>query len=275
MIEPFQDVIREGLEPQEGHTPRASLLAALLRASFKRLAPLMARLPAADLRSLLLAVLNRAVRRLPPEQAARFLLRLDNDLYALQSAAAIAMGEGLHTKHRHLRYAEFFSARIPPGQRVLDVGCGLGAVAYHLAQAGAQVVGMDIVPEKIEEARQRHSHPNAEYRVGDALALRDEAFDVVVLSNVLEHLPRRGEFLNRLLAAARPKKVLIRVPVFERDWRVPLKKELGLEWRLDPTHETEFTLDSFQAETEAAGLVIEHLEVRWGEIWAELTPRAA
>jgi 2-polyprenyl-3-methyl-5-hydroxy-6-metoxy-1,4-benzoquinol methylase len=275
MIEPFRDVIREGLAPRKGEEPPSGVAARLARAVFKRMAPLMARLPAADLRSVLLAALNRAVRRLPPEQAARFLLRLDNDLYALQSEAAIVVGGGLHTKHRLLRYAEFFGARVRPGQRVLDVGCGLGAVAYHLAQVGAQVVGMDIVPEKIEEARLRHSHPNVEYRVGDALALHDEPFEVVVLSNVLEHLPQRDEFLRRLLAAARPAKVLIRVPVFERDWRVPLKRELGLEWRLDPTHETEFTLESFHAETGAAGLDIDHLEVRWGEIWAELTPRAA
>jgi hypothetical protein len=63
--------------------------------------------------------------------------------------------------------------------------------------------------------------------------------------------------------------MLIRVPLFERDWRVPLKKELGVEWRLDPTHETEYTIESWAQEIEEAGLKVTHQEIRWSEIWAE------
>jgi hypothetical protein len=98
----------------------------------------------------------------------------------------------------------------------------------------------------------------------------DERFDVVVLSNILEHLPERPAFLRRMQQAARPSRMLIRVPLFERDWQVPLKRELGVEWRLDPTHETEYTLESFVDEVTQAGCRIVHQEVRWGEIWAEV-----
>jgi 2-polyprenyl-3-methyl-5-hydroxy-6-metoxy-1,4-benzoquinol methylase len=97
-------------------------------------------------------------------------------------------------------------------------------------------------------------------------------YDVVVLSNVLEHLEDRTTFLKRVLEAVVPRRLLIRVPLFERDWRVPLKQELGLEWRLDPTHQAEYTLETFDKEIAAAGLSIVHLEVRWGEIWSELCP---
>jgi hypothetical protein len=44
---------------------------------------------------------------------------------------------------------------------------------------------------------------------------------------------------------------------------------LGVEWRLDNTHETEYTLESYFEEMAAAGLCIVHQEVRWGEIWSE------
>jgi hypothetical protein len=64
------------------------------------------------------------------------------------------------------------------------------------------------------------------------------------------------------------------VPVFERHWSVPLKRELGAEWRLDPTHKTEYTLETFSEEMAAAGLRILYQEVRWGEIWAEAVPGA-
>jgi hypothetical protein len=97
-------------------------------------------------------------------------------------------------------------------------------------------------------------------------------FDVVVLSNILEHLPERVHFLKEVLESASVSRMLIRVPLFERDWRVPLKQELGVEWRLDPSHETEYTPESFTEEMGAAGLRIAHQEVRWGEIWAEVLP---
>jgi len=83
------------------------------------------------------------------------------------------------------------------------------------------------------------------------------------------------EFLDRVVRKVRPGRVLLRVPMFERDWRVPLKKELGMDYRLDPTHFTEYTPESFTAELEAAGLVVVHEEFRWGEIWAEAVPRAS
>ncbi|HEB77109.1 MAG TPA: class I SAM-dependent methyltransferase [Methylothermaceae bacterium] len=208
---------------------------------------------------------------LPPEEALRFLFRLDARLYSLQGGQAIAYDGGIHTKHRHMRYHDFFVDRVRLGERVLDIGCGIGAVAYDVAEkADAHVVGIDLNPDNIAQARQRHAHPRVEYRVGDALqALPDGPFHVVILSNVLEHLPERPAFLRRVQEAAHPARFLIRVPLFERDWRVPLKKELGVEWRLDSTHEIEYTLESFAEEMTVAGLRITHQEVRWGEIWAE------
>ena len=45
-----------------------------------------------------------------------------------------------------------------------------------------------------------------------------------------------------------------------------------MEWRLDDTHEIEYTLESFASEASEAGLRIVDQRVRWGEIWAELAP---
>ena len=103
----------------------------------------------------------------------------------------------------------------------------------------------------------------------------DGAFDTIILSNVLEHLPNRSQFLRETVERIRPSRILLRVPVFERDWRVPLKQELGIDYRLDDTHLTEYTLESFAAEMAAAGLLVIHQEVRWGEIWAEAVPETS
>ena len=207
-----------------------------------------------------------------PEPALRFLFQLDERLYALQGQTAVAYGGGIHTKHRHMRYHDFFVERIRAGESVLDIGCGNGAVAYDVAtRSGARVTGIDINAANIRLACERHACPNVHYVRGNVLTdLPGDHYDVVILSNVLEHLERRVEFLRRVDRAATPTRWLVRVPLFERDWRVPLKKELGLEWRLDPTHCTEYTQESFEEEVRATGLAVVHRETRWGEVWSEL-----
>jgi SAM-dependent methyltransferase len=70
------------------------------------------------------------------------------------------------------------------GQRVLDVACGTGNLALPAAKAGAHVVGIDIAPNLVEQARQRAAAQKLSIRFeeGDAEALPYEngSFDVVV-----------------------------------------------------------------------------------------------
>ena len=212
--------------------------------------------------------------KLTPAEALRLLFNLDAKLYTLQGRLAVAYGNGLHTKHRHTRYHDIFSERVSPGECVLDIGCGNGALAYDLAEKGALVTGIDLSEVNIHAAQNRFAHPNARYIHGDALVdLPAGEYATVVMSNVLEHLPERVAFLRSVQERLKPQRYLIRVPLFERDWRVPLKKELGVEWRLDATHETEYTIESFHDEIFAAGLTPAHQEIRWGEIWCELKPQ--
>jgi SAM-dependent methyltransferase len=237
----------------------------------------LAFLPIKRLEALIYLIVADRVGRLPPDDALRFLFRLDARLYSLQGQKAVEYDGGIHTKHRHTRYHEFFIDRIRPGERVLDLGCGMGALARDVAdKAGANVLGIDTNANNIAQARIRYAHPRVHYLIGDALQdLPAASFDVVVLSNVLEHLKDRPAFLHRVREVASPSRFLIRVPLLERDWRVPLKRELGVEWRLDPTHETEYTLETFSEELSDAGLRIAHQQVQWGEIWAEVVSNGA
>ncbi|MEP6859115.1 MAG: class I SAM-dependent methyltransferase [Deltaproteobacteria bacterium] len=60
------------------------------------------------------------------------------------------------------------------GGRIADIGCGTGHVARYLAARGANVEGIDLSPEMIDEARA--SHPAITFRVADMFALpRDVA----------------------------------------------------------------------------------------------------
>lgn len=230
------------------------------------------RFPQARLEELILRLIQKRASSLPPDESLRFLFRLDAALYALQGPLAVAYGGGKHTKHRHTSYHDFFVARVGAGERVLDIGCGTGDVAYDLVtKSNAIVDGVDLNPASIAEAKKRYTHPNLRFAVGDAKEVKPEKpYDVVLLSNVLEHLNGRPQFLREIVRLTGAGRVFVRVPLFERDWRVPLKKELGVEWRLDEDHKTEYTLDSFESEISEASLRIKHLEVHWGEIWSEL-----
>lgn len=243
------------------------------RLYLKALAYLAEGLSQKGLERMILRVITRRVEILQTHEALSFLFRIEAALYPLEGQAAINYGPGIHPKHRLTTYHEFFVGRVTKGERVLDVGCGLGAVAYDIASsAGAVVDGVDYSTENITKAKILFNHKNLRFLEADALHMEiDEVYDTVLLSNVLEHIERRPEFLQRLVRQTGARKVLIRIPVFERDWRVALQREIGQDWRLDLDHKTEYTLESFVKDCAEADLVIQHLEVRWGEIWSELT----
>lgn len=206
----------------------------------------------------------------PARTALGSLLALDNFVYTQTSKFASVLDEKGHAKHRLTGYIDHFAA-LAAGMEgpYLDVGCGNGALANALAVKVAQnVVGIDIVPERVEVARLNVEAPNASFISGDAVSLDlEEQFSTIILSNVLEHIEERPLFLQSLQHKYAPRNFLIRVPNFERDWRVPLKKELGIEWRSDITHFTEHTEAALEQELREAGLSILEKEIRWGEIW--------
>lgn len=90
--------------------------------------------------------------------------------------------------------AQFFAEQVPvqPGQRVLDVGSGTGAVALALAKVGAQVTGVDLSPEMVALARQKtQGIANVDFVVADAMTLpfAEASFEVVVCAASLFFMP--------------------------------------------------------------------------------------
>jgi ubiquinone/menaquinone biosynthesis C-methylase UbiE len=82
--------------------------------------------------------------------------------------------------------AEEFVGRLglKPGMRVLDVACGTGNLSIAAARTGADVTGVDIAPNLVEQAIARAEAENvtAKFDVGDAEAIpyEDARFDVVM-----------------------------------------------------------------------------------------------
>ena len=77
------------------------------------------------------------------------------------------------------------------GQRVLDLGCGVGQLAFHLAQAGAaEVLGVDVSERMLELARSERTHPRVTYLRAaiENLAFPPERFELVVSSLALHYV---------------------------------------------------------------------------------------
>jgi SAM-dependent methyltransferase len=97
--------------------------------------------------------------------------------------------------------------KVPPGSRVLDVGCGVGRWSRLLAARGAQVIGVDLSPTMIDQARSRAVDDGVAERCRFAvadLACLDlgERFDLVLGVTVLQHILDPAAFRAALCAMA-------------------------------------------------------------------------
>jgi ubiquinone/menaquinone biosynthesis C-methylase UbiE len=94
------------------------------------------------------------------------------------------------------------------GTKVLDVACGTGNTALPAARAGADVTGVDIAPNLIEQAREKAKLEglNAKFDEGDAEALpyADASFDVVITMFGAMFAPRPELVAAELKRVCRP-----------------------------------------------------------------------
>jgi len=105
---------------------------------------------------------------------------------------------------------------VGPGTKVIDVGAGAGRHSYEAYRRGADVIAFDQNAEELAEvdtmlqamgqAGEAPASAKAQVVVGDALALPypDGAFDVVIASEILEHVPDDRGAIAELVRVLRP-----------------------------------------------------------------------
>ena len=101
--------------------------------------------------------------------------------------------------------------KLQPDQHVLDVGCGIGGTARHLAgQVGCTVTGLDLAPEYIEVARRLTEltglAERISYDVGSALDMpfEDQSFDAAITIHVAMNISARESLYQEIARVLKP-----------------------------------------------------------------------
>ena len=135
-----------------------------------------------------------------------------------------AIQEFKRRSHRLLRPGD--------GDRILDVGCGVGddvlALADHVGPDGT-VVGIDTSESLVREARSRAGDTaTVQFRVGDAtdLDIADDTYDACRADRVFQHLETPREALDEMRRVTRPGG---RLAVTDPDWGTLALEAAGVD----------------------------------------------
>ncbi|UCG86405.1 MAG: class I SAM-dependent methyltransferase [Gemmatimonadota bacterium] len=119
------------------------------------------------------------------------------------------------------------------GQRLLDLGCGVGNDLSRFAKGGAQVVGVDLAAHSIELAKANFEQRGltAEFFVmnGEKLEFEDNSFDVVYCHTVLHFTPDPAAMVHEIHRVLKPGGLAIIMTVNRRSWLNLLHKVMKVQ----------------------------------------------
>jgi len=99
------------------------------------------------------------------------------------------------------------------GETALDVGCNAGFMTVMIAEKYKKVIGIDVLHNNIEIAKNLFSKPNIKYITMNALNItsnfEEEMFDCIVITEVLEHVANPNLLIQNCYQLLKPKGILI------------------------------------------------------------------
>lgn len=109
--------------------------------------------------------------------------------------------------------------------RILEIGCGEGGNLLPFLELGCNVVGVDILPQKIENAKRYYQDipekERATFFVQDIYkveASEEFSFDIILMRDTIEHIPDQNKFLSHVKQFLKPKGIIF---FAFPPWRMP------------------------------------------------------
>jgi SAM-dependent methyltransferase len=150
---------------------------------------------------------------------------------------------------------------IPGDASVLEVGCGTGDLLSRLPQQ--RRVGVDMLPEVVEEARRRH--PDIDFQVGDAAQLGADAqlprFDAIICDRLVHSAGDIRALLVSLRARLSDTGRLY-LTAFNYLWELPTRMAELMGWKLPAPTSNWLSETDFKNLFELAGLEVVRFEDR-------------
>lgn len=126
----------------------------------------------------------------------------------------------------HYKFKAIESLIVSSSQsRILDIGCAAGSFLGHLRKPCLDKTGVDIARKQIEYANQKYGNSRCHFIAGDIrqLPLERESFDIVVLSEIIEHISKSqgGCFIARIHELLKPGgKLILTTPNYKSLWPI-------------------------------------------------------
>ncbi len=149
------------------------------------------------------------------------------------------------------------------GKRVLELACGPGLIAKHVADVAESMVATDFSNKMLIQAAKGKNPDNLVYEWADASDLKydDESFDVVIIGNALHVVPQPDKVLAEIKRVLKPDGLLI-APTFihkEKDGATALTSRIlemaGIRFN------SKWSEDEFRAFLEKNGFAVQYSEI--------------
>ena len=93
---------------------------------------------------------------------------------------------------------------LQPGDKVLEIGCGIGTVVFELTKQGYEAMGTDISEVAIEYGRGKYVGVHLEVQPAEELPFGDGTFDVVLSFDLFEHIARIDRHVSEVHRVLKP-----------------------------------------------------------------------
>jgi SAM-dependent methyltransferase len=169
-------------------------------------------------------------------------------------------------RHYHRLLRNYFAFLVPPGQRVLELGCGVGDLLSSLKATRA--VGVDFSAKMIELAK--HGHPDIEFHVADAAEFQsEEKFDYIVMSDLVNDVPDVQRVFERARGNATSDTRLV-LNFFNNLWRPVLSTAQKFGFKAPTLPQNWLSLDDVRNLLHLAGWEVIKYDARM--LWPVRTP---